>query len=646
MSKKSFFVLFILFIGFSGLFAAELSGTYDKDFTVTTDFNTISAGKTLHVTNGATYVMRDAIVDGSIVVDKGCKFISPDDYEGYLVFHQGAHVEGIDLYYKVRVSEEQVLVREIPMTLDEVWKNENQDLKNWVGNIEFCYSPELNGWVSINEVRFVNPFNENLYENYAMSYALPLEEVLKNAPPPTLNEISGTYKKDFTVKTENNRVSKGKTLRVKKGVTFILTEAIVSGSIVVDKGGSLIAEGDKKGKLSFKQGSSAKGIDLYYKVRFSDDTMQTRKIPMTLEEIWKSKNNELIDIVEKLEFCYSTELKGWVTINEIRNHNPFNEDFGRPTEGDNPPPVSNGGGVNDGGESAPAPAISNRDLSGTYDKDFTVTTDFNTISAGKTLHVTNGATYVMRDAIVDGSIIVDKGSSFISPKDYEGYLVFHKGAQAEGIDLYYKVRVSDDLVFTKKLPMTLAEVWKSGNHQLVDLVGNMEFCYSPELKGWVTINEIRFMNPFNENLYEDYDIVFTKSDSKQIEMECRSLIVKNKSKVVVQPNPNSWGTKVNKLIIIESGSSLLGTGPDGHKLQLKKGIKVEGLPLYVKFDNQLVEVTKFLSDLWNTPAFNKDEYQIVVYSPELKGWYFQDITIGGGDLPDKLKKELEKQKKK
>ena len=286
------------------------------------------------------------------------------------------------------------------------------------------------------------------------------------------------------------------------------------------------------------------------------------------------------------------------------------------------------------------------ELSGTYDKDYTVRTDFNTIAAGKTLHVTNGATYVMRDAIVHGSIIVDKGCRFISPDDYEGYLVFKPGTHVEGIDLYYKVRVSDSTAFTRKIPMTLDEVWKSKNQELIDLVGNMEFCYSPELKGWVTINEIRFMNPFNENLYEDYDIVFTKSDSKQIEMECRSLIVKNKSKVVVQPNPNSWGTKVNKSIIIESGSSLLGTGPGGHKLQLKKGIKVEGLPLYVKFDNQLVEVTKFLSDLWNTPAFNKDEYQIVVYSPELKGWYFQDITIGGGDLPDKLKKELEKQKKK
>ena len=96
MTKKLLLILSILFVGSAGLFAAELSGTYDKDFTVTTDFNTIGVGKTLHVTNGATYVMRDAIVHGSIVVNKGCKFISPDDYEGYLVFKPGTHVEGID----------------------------------------------------------------------------------------------------------------------------------------------------------------------------------------------------------------------------------------------------------------------------------------------------------------------------------------------------------------------------------------------------------------------------------------------------------------------------------------------------------------------------------------------------------------------
>ena len=118
MTKKLLFVFLILFAGSAGLFAAELSGTYDKDYTVRTDFNTIAAGKTLHVTNGATYVMRDAIVHGSIVVDKGCKFISPDDYEGYLVFHKGTHVEGIDLYYKVRVSEDLVFTRKIPMTDD------------------------------------------------------------------------------------------------------------------------------------------------------------------------------------------------------------------------------------------------------------------------------------------------------------------------------------------------------------------------------------------------------------------------------------------------------------------------------------------------------------------------------------------------
>ena len=91
---------------------------------------------------------------------------------------------------------------------------------------------------------------------------------------------------------------------------------------------------------------------------------------------------------------------------------------------------------------------------------------------------------------------------------------------------------------------------------------------------------------------------------------------------------------------------MLGTGPDGHKLQLKKGTKIEGLPLYVSYDNLLIDVSKLMSDLWKTPAFSKEEYQILVYNPELKGWYFQDITIGGGDLPGKLKKEFEKLKKK
>jgi hypothetical protein len=635
MTKKLLFVFLILFAGSVGLFAAELSGTYDKDFTVTTDFNTIGVGKTLHVTNGATYVMRDATVYGSIIVDKGCKFISPDDYEGWLVFKPGSHIEGIDFYYKVRVSDDKVLVRKIPMTFDEIWNSGNRQIIEVIGEKEYCYMPEVKGWVTLGEVRNLNPFNENIYENYAFEYTMSKAEADKDAPPPTTNEISGTYKKDYTVKTELNVVSKGKTLRVKKGVTFIMTDAIVSGSIVVDKGGSLIAAGDQKGYLAFKQGSSLKGIDLYYKVRFTDDTMQTRKIPMTLDEIWKSKNQELIDIVGNMEFCYSTELKGWVTINEIRFMNPFNEDFGRPDERDNPQPVSNGGGEAST-EPAPPPAPASRELSGTYDKDYTVRTDFNTIAAGKTLHVTKGATYVMRDAIVHGCIIVDKGCKFISPADYEGYLVFKPGAQVKGIDLYYKVRVSDSTAFTRKIPMTLEEVWKSKNQELIDLVGNMEFCYSPELKGWVTINEIRFMNPFNENLYDEYDMVFTKSVSRIIENECRSLIVKNKAKVVVQPNPGCWGTKIHESIIVESGSSLLGTGSGGHKLQLKKGVKIQGLPLYVRVDNRYVAADTILDELWKLPPVSGNEYYNIAYSSDLKGWYFEDITLSGNDLPKAL----------
>ena len=72
----------------SFLSAVELSGTYDKDFTVKTEFNTIAKGKTLHVTNGATFIMTDAIVNGSIIIDKGSSFIAAKDGQGYMVLSE------------------------------------------------------------------------------------------------------------------------------------------------------------------------------------------------------------------------------------------------------------------------------------------------------------------------------------------------------------------------------------------------------------------------------------------------------------------------------------------------------------------------------------------------------------------------------
>ena len=49
--------------------------------------------------------------------------------------------------------------------------------------------------------------------------------------------------------------------------------------------------------------------------------------------------------------------------------------------------------------------------------------------------------------------------------------------------------------------------------------GNIEFCYSSALKGWISINEIRFQNPFNEDLFAEYDMIFTQSASKVFENE-------------------------------------------------------------------------------------------------------------------------------
>ena len=287
------------------------------------------------------------------------------------------------------------------------------------------------------------------------------------------------------------------------------------------------------------------------------------------------------------------------------------------------------------------------ELSGTYNKDFTVKTDFNTVAAGKTLRVTNGATFIMTDAIVSGNIVVEKGASLIASKDGQGYLVFAEGTHVEGIDLYYKVRVSDNLVFTRKFPMTLDEIWKSGNRQLIEMVSVIEFCYSSELKGWISINEWRFVNPFNENLFETYDIVFTKSASQELEIECRSLIVKNKSQVVVQPqkDPGRRGTMINESIIIEAGSSLTGTGRDGGKLFLRNGVTVQGLPLYIIYNNDPVSTETFLPELWKQRDFKDQRDFAIYYDSNLKAWMFEDRIYSDTVTPE-LKKKVEKLLKK
>jgi hypothetical protein len=250
----------------------------------------------------------------------------------------------------------------------------------------------------------------------------------------------------------------------------------------------------------------------------------------------------------------------------------------------------------------------------------------------------------MTDAIVHGSIIVDKGCSFIAAKDGAGYMVLSEGTHVEGIELYYKVRVSDNLVFTRKLPMTLDEVWKSGNRQLIDWVGNIEFCYSTELKGWISMNEIHFMNPFNENLFDDYDMIFTKSASQEPEPECRSLIVKNKASVVILPrnDPGRRSPTINESIIVEAGSSL--TGTKEARLELRNGAKVQGIPLYLFFDDKPVLTETFLSDLWTQREFKKRERLTIYYDSKLNGWVFAD-RLYPSDLTDDVKKKIEKIKK-
>ena len=448
----------------------------------------------------------------------------------------------------------------------------------------------------------------------------------------TAVELSGTYNKDFTVKTEFNTVSAGKTLRVTNNSTFIMTDAIVTGNIIVEKGSSLIGPKDGEGYLVFGKGTHVEGIDLYYKIRVAENLMFTRKIPMTLDEIWKSGNKELIEMVSVIEFCYSTALKGWVSIGEWRYLNPFNENLYE-------------GYYMKSEEAAPERELPGPAISGTYDKNYTLETGNNTIVQGTTLKVTKGATYtILKEIYVKGNLIVDKGASFIAGEDNAGNMRISKGAHVEGIDLYYKIHSHNGQVFTRKIPMTLDEIWNSGNKELIDFIEIMEFCYSSDLKGWVTTKDMGGVNPFNENLYDDFDIVITKSASQVIEFECRSLIIKNKSTLTLQPCKDYWGTKINESITVESGSSLVGTA-DGHKLILKRGIKIQGLPLYVIYDNNYIPVDTILSDIWEQHGFNDKEYIPIYYSPDLKGWVFEE-RLYPNDVSSDFKKKTEKLKKK
>lgn len=459
----------------------------------------------------------------------------------------------------------------------------------------------------------------------------------------TAAELSGTYTSDFTVTTDFNTVAKGKTLRVKNGSTFVMTDAIVSGNIIVEKGSSFIAKKDGEGYLVFGEGTHIEGIDLYYKVRTHTNFMVTRKFPMTLDQVWKCGDRELIELVSKIEFCYSSSLKGWVSKNEFWHMDPFDEDvylnyaaLSREIAPDRPLPP----GVPDA-----KPEPKTYAIGGTYTQNYKLETVDNTVVPYDTLLIKNKSTFTIADTdlLVRGNIVVEKGSSFVASKDGGGSIKLVKDCHIEGVDLYYKVRVSDTLVFTRKLPVSIDEVWKNCDRSIVDLFTGTTFHYSTSLKGWVPEHELRFVNPFNENFFDDYDIVLTKSASQEIERECRSLIVKNKAKVVLLPlsDPGVRGVKINSSIIVEKGSSLSGTARDGLKLELKKGITVSGFPLYVILNNDYVPVETFLSDLWNIGDFKSRDSFTVYYEPNLKGWVFED-RIYDNDVPNALEKKIEK----
>ena len=81
------------------------------------------------------------------------------------------------------------------------------------------------------------------------------------------------------------------------------------------------------------------------------------------------------------------------------------------------------------------------------------------------------------------------------------------------------------------------------------------------------------------------------------------------------------------------------------KLQLKQGITVKGLPLYIRYNNEIISADKFVPDLWTDTIFGDKEYSTIYYDPTVKGWVFEEM-LDNYSMTNALRQKIEKQQQK
>lgn len=282
-----------------------------------------------------------------------------------------------------------------------------------------------------------------------------------------------------------------------------------------------------------------------------------------------------------------------------------------------------------------APLAAFNSYSGDYSSNLTIDTSFNSVPVNQTLHITGKAVCTLKtDLIVKGSLVVDKNASFVAAADKSGYLKFERGSNMSGIDLYYSIQAGTDVVITRKIPMSVSDIWNSGNRDTIEYFENMEFCWDASRKGWIQTNEPRFGNPFNENLFDQYDAVWITNASEVLIPGYRSITVKSGATLTVLDNPQSRDSRIEQFIKIEPNAAIKGR-QNGHKLALKQGVTVEGMSVYAEFDHHFVDVQPFLADIWKEKVFGEDEYINIIWNNTLRAWVFE-----WGFGPNETSKEL------
>lgn len=265
------------------------------------------------------------------------------------------------------------------------------------------------------------------------------------------------------------------------------------------------------------------------------------------------------------------------------------------------------------------------EFTGALTKDYSTKEKYNRISSNNTLIIKNNSTlYLDHDLEIWGNITIEKGSALKASKDGNGFIEIHEGAVISGADFYYTLYLPDGTVGTRKIPMTLEEIWKGKNNDAKDYIKNNRFMWSEKYNGWIQIAKVKERgNPFKEEALENWTQIWDSSKKvDRLANKHKSILIKKNVKIELTKDC-PFRTTVNESLTLEAGAELIS---EDTVLALARGCKITGLTVYCRtIDKELCKITN-LDALWKMDAFKTEEYSNIKYDKTLKCWIFESMV--------------------